>query len=1522
MAQDTRYEPVSYIYKSRGLIARNIQDQQPEFSYLNMLNCLERDENSMSSRYGTVIINRDPIGAGTSVNYYFPAAVMTIAKLNYNANGTPVAYRYAGLANGTLYRKTGNTQGEYSDQLSTNLSGGPMSWLVTNCFETSQPYIFLFDSATSIKDNGTNTTAQLIGIDPPNVTPNAQPYSPLLTLIDNFAASNSYTPPSGMSLPSGWAYSNIVTLAPFVGQQVTDFSEFIIAGYSIAGGSVEATATSPTDPSASDSAIFSGFPSALVSDDVVTLSVTLTGSFSASVHQIGAASISVYYSVDSGTNWVSLYSTSYSGFDQSVGPITLSASLVGVSNLDTIQLRIGVGALAEGPPMSLTVQGALSSIYATPTPSSIFGEVRNGMLSLATSGSVSQSSGQVLASQYLTNIQFNHSQYEYNGGQIRTAGSVSGGTLTDYVVASGFNLSVPAGATITGVTVSLNWLGQAPGAGVLTNVSLFYGGSAYGSVKSPGTANTNYPTTAQEGSSSDLWGATLTPAIVNSSLFGFGVQITAENVGTTRSFLNAFLVTVYYSLAPAGGSVDVPIASAVSSDLSSGIYQTLTIATQSPHGLSGTPSIALYGTSNSLCDGFYQATVIDGSTLTVPLLSSVQIGSTGGFVVGGQAAPVTCVLSNFYAIPYPAQFSAWGFCQQVPTNTNSFPISCWTGNVAQNSSAGVGNTINLDLSIGNAVTDDDLIVLTIAVADPAAISNIVLQFDVNGSGYTASYYYKNISPAYFQQNVQQLEDAYTATEQQILADTLGLLNGAPPNSTTAQLQPGNISTGQGAWTTVYMRRGDFVPVGSAGGPGLDWSNITGWQVIFTTNTVGSTNVSLNGLYLQWGYGPSSIGGVGYNYRYTYYNANTGTESSPSGEMMFNTQFGYLASESAPFYLRQAAQVTGLYSADPQVTHIRMYRQGGTYASNWFQIDQVPNISGNGLFVYKDVITDASLAEAQPLALDNDPPVTSSLVNPVTTTLAAATFSPGNTYYSLFYPQTITVADTTATFVTNQIVIVGYPTNEEEVTVIQGGAGSFTAIVRLQHNVGEPVVAEAIPRQPCNLCAVAYDRVWLAGDKNNPHYLYYSKAMLPENYGPQNYIPVGTPSDPIMALVNWRGTLYVATQQTWYVIVGGGAAPYAQPTGSTHGVIAQHGWTLAESSIWYRASDGLRAFTGADGKYMSLPIEWIYRQNSLTPVPLADLTQSGNDVMCFYNNCVYTSYVSSSFNSRRYRINYDTVYNRYRNDDIAATAMLWERDTDMLLCGVEIVRGSGNYAIVQDQVYTQDYDDGGWNSATPSALIDIPITMEIQTPYADMGKPHLPKQFNVVEVDANTQGQTMSTALYLQTEPGTAITLANATSNTRQKLQLQVENGDGYQAYSVSINHIMNVVAAPILYQENIYAALLADYRTSFDTYWIKCGTDESKIIKQAYFDYTSTTPITVSLYADGNLTTPYYTFTLAAQPTRLSVRVLFPAQKMRLFRLVATASDPFQWWIAPRIEWKPVCEGKEFALLDLGASSL
>jgi hypothetical protein len=839
------------------------------------------------------------------------------------------------------------------------------------------------------------------------------------------------------------------------------------------------------------------------------------------------------------------------------------------------------------------------------------------------------------------------------------------------------------------------------------------------------------------------------------------------------------------------------------------------------------------------------------------------------------------------------------------------------------STTSIGKTLAMNLSQYQA---SDLIILVMQVSNPANVQQISVQFDVNGSGYTSSYYTKAIVPVSYQGNISlpQTNDPTSAVISEVFGLATGVTNiqqlgqatNLPSNDPNMPLiQPSQMGSGNGGWCVVLLQLGDFLPVGEAGNPGADWSAITGWRVQVVTNNNGSTTVAFNGLYIQGSptstgigtaAGPSSYGGVGYDLRYTYWDATTLTESNPCWDAQFSITQSNPGGESTLVVLRQAINSQGRYSVNPRVTHVRIYVRGGLYGNNWYYADQIPNITSGGLFNYKYVFPDTVLAQGNILNLQNDVPVTSTLQNPICTTMTNALNPPAGTNVPTLV--TVNVANAAATFVLGQIVVLGNAANLEQSFVITGGSGSFTCYVFLPHVAGEPVQAYSQPAIACNLAAVGYGQTWLAGDPNNPHLLYYTPKGYPENCPPQNYIPSpGGPSDPITAVYNFRGTIFVRTHATHYQVFPG-SPPYMQSTGSKHGSPASFDWSITENEVWYQSFDGLRSFRGSDGPYRSLIIEWLYRNNPLALVPLVNLSLLSNVISAFKNNTV--TFVYTGTDGKNHRLHYSLSYQRWRNDDVPATAMLAEEDTNQLLYSIHITAGAqSGWAIVYEDI-TLDYDDGGWING---ALVQTPIALNIQTPYLDQGRPNNQKQYNDLTLDAQLNGQTLTVALLFDDNNGAVapITLGTITGTVRDKYPLQINKGLGQQAYKTSLQITGSVTAAPVIYQADIHSEVLAEQISSYDSYWVKLADDESGLGKQLYFDYTSESPTQINVYADGVL---YYSFTLPTNPNRIEVptRVRLPALKMRLFRVVASSqgitapTSAFQFWNPLALDRKPI----------------
>lgn len=109
------------------------------------------------------------------------------------------------------------------------------------------------------------------------------------------------------------------------------------------------------------------------------------------------------------------------------------------------------------------------------------------------------------------------------------------------------NFAVPSVATITGISVSVVRLASNNTSVQDTNVQLMKAGVVQATNRSAGAPWSTSSTAATFGSSTDLWGTTWTPADVNNS--GFGLAIAASIGGGATASVDAFLVSVFYTIA-------------------------------------------------------------------------------------------------------------------------------------------------------------------------------------------------------------------------------------------------------------------------------------------------------------------------------------------------------------------------------------------------------------------------------------------------------------------------------------------------------------------------------------------------------------------------------------------------------------------------------------------------------------------------------------------------------------------------------------------------------------------------------------------------------------------------------------------------------------------------------------------------------------------------------------------------------------------------------------------------------------
>lgn len=138
--------------------------------------------------------------------------------------------------------------------------------------------------------------------------------------------------------------------------------------------------------------------------------------------------------------------------------------------------------------------------------------------------------------------------------------------LSYYLKATNFGFAVSSGATINGITVSLERNANSNSALINVKdsvVSLVKGGTVSGDNKAD-TA-TRWPTSdaaVSYGGAADLWGLTLTDTDVNASTFGVVISAALNsNSGKSTIIASVDFISITIDYTTGGGGLSIPVAS-------------------------------------------------------------------------------------------------------------------------------------------------------------------------------------------------------------------------------------------------------------------------------------------------------------------------------------------------------------------------------------------------------------------------------------------------------------------------------------------------------------------------------------------------------------------------------------------------------------------------------------------------------------------------------------------------------------------------------------------------------------------------------------------------------------------------------------------------------------------------------------------------------------------------------------------------------------------------------------------------
>ncbi len=127
------------------------------------------------------------------------------------------------------------------------------------------------------------------------------------------------------------------------------------------------------------------------------------------------------------------------------------------------------------------------------------------------------------------------------------------GQITNYLKVTNFGFGIPLDATITGITASIERSSNTLNATHDNSVKLTVSGATTGSDKASASIWPTSDATATYGSSTDLWGATWTPSLINDSTFGIEISAIADLAGTAQ--IDYVSIQVDYTGSNRGGNM-------------------------------------------------------------------------------------------------------------------------------------------------------------------------------------------------------------------------------------------------------------------------------------------------------------------------------------------------------------------------------------------------------------------------------------------------------------------------------------------------------------------------------------------------------------------------------------------------------------------------------------------------------------------------------------------------------------------------------------------------------------------------------------------------------------------------------------------------------------------------------------------------------------------------------------------------------------------------------------------------------
>jgi hypothetical protein len=236
------------------------------------------------------------------------------------------------------------------------------------------------------------------------------------------------------------------------------------------------------------------------------------------------------------------------------------------------------------------------------------------------------------------------------------------GQASDFILATGYGLAVPLGATITGVAAVVRASASVANQVSDFQVYLVYNGAIIGITHGNGNLLTVALANQAYGSPVDTWGAALTTAKVNDPTFGLAYSALNNDAFTRTANVDYISIIVYYTTQSAGGTLPLGwTAGAAVAGGSSALTSGYTPDWGDAYAITGDGATAKRGEINqSAYQDYLLASLIARGTayrvrvrlakvgaLTQGVLHINLQSTTGGFTTAGLAVNASALTANY-----------------------------------------------------------------------------------------------------------------------------------------------------------------------------------------------------------------------------------------------------------------------------------------------------------------------------------------------------------------------------------------------------------------------------------------------------------------------------------------------------------------------------------------------------------------------------------------------------------------------------------------------------------------------------------------------------------------------------------------------------------------------------------------------------------------------------------------------------------------------------------------------------------